>query len=642
MAYNKIDAVYIGSLFINAYNSLRQVDNQAIHSEPMTLSEFYERMSNTVLKERWLDVVFIDPTAIIDSQDYNFVDAVEFLKLNHSQLRIIVLAPDLSNPRDLKRLVQLGVYDIVTHIRESDDVMEQFGAQTDILDSALNNVRTLVDVKYIIDMPDTVLSQKDKDTIKSKGKRKKSRKAQKISMFLQDNPDTRQEFVNLFDQDSNYIIEENEIIDGKTFADVSRDSRYLIVQDPTLEQWEQLKPKLTDKFFAIALYTQYNDYQKHPKGDFAVLYSSQNTSGFINSLENQIKSFQNSQELSETAEMLLKDFIPEGYVKKKAWWFAPLIITSIMLIVITAGLITVKTFNLARREEGQKIKIQEQLRVQSILSSMVLDFKEDILVVNPGEKVDFRDNIKNLDLESKLTIPDFDTSELKFGEEKVVEYTLEKEDQILNKDLKILIKDTLAPKLELSEKTVVFVRGESKFVCDSFIKSAIDNVDGDLVDKVTCSSKLDESKEYEEVVYEVTDKAGNKAEEILTLVFRDKDKVTEIEVTVPTPGNSNPRPQPQPGGNTAPEVKPQPEQPVDKPPSISVPSTINIKASGSTSLLQNALTSQVKVTASRGYTVSYDWAHFQPSEAGSYPVQITATDSSGRKAYAQSTIVVTD
>lgn len=81
-------------------------------------------------------------------------------------------------------------------------------------------------------------------------------------------------------------------------------------------------------------------------------------------------------------------------------------------------------------------------------------------------------------------------------------------------------KDTEAPVLTLKENKFIIYQGND-FNYDAFVISAIDNVDGDLKDKVKYTKQDLSNVGTYEIEYSVEDNAGNKAIQVLELIVRE-------------------------------------------------------------------------------------------------------------------------
>lgn len=104
--------------------------------------------------------------------------------------------------------------------------------------------------------------------------------------------------------------------------------------------------------------------------------------------------------------------------------------------------------------------------------------------------------------------------------------------------------DNIPPVLELttnSDEVIV----ESTIDYSKYIKSAVDDIDGDLMDKVEFS-KIDSSKvgTYE-IVYYVFDSSNNMSQQILTIEIKEKpqESVPPIENNNQSPNTSKPESQ---------------------------------------------------------------------------------------------------
>lgn len=82
------------------------------------------------------------------------------------------------------------------------------------------------------------------------------------------------------------------------------------------------------------------------------------------------------------------------------------------------------------------------------------------------------------------------------------------------------IKDTEAPILMLKENKFIIYQGND-FNYDSFVISAIDNVDGDLKDKVKYTKQDLSNIGTYEIEYSVEDNVGNKATQVLELIVKE-------------------------------------------------------------------------------------------------------------------------
>ena len=129
---------------------------------------------------------------------------------------------------------------------------------------------------------------------------------------------------------------------------------------------------------------------------------------------------------------------------------------------------------------------------------------------------------------------------------RIAAYELEADGVRIRKLLRIVITDETPPELTLTTDHIELLR-VTPFACESYIVSAVDNVDGDITDRVTCDSTLGEA-ETQNVTYSVTDAAGNTGTASLEVHFAElPDSEPEvIETPAPAPVRyERPVPKPQ-------------------------------------------------------------------------------------------------
>lgn len=100
-----------------------------------------------------------------------------------------------------------------------------------------------------------------------------------------------------------------------------------------------------------------------------------------------------------------------------------------------------------------------------------------------------------------------------------------------SKVLNVKVADLSAPKITLSKSTVSFEKGKS-FNAKSYLKSAIDNKDGNITSKVKISGSVNNKKvgNYT-VTYSVTDKAGNTSKKVLKVeVLKPYDVASNLGI----------------------------------------------------------------------------------------------------------------
>ena len=135
-----------------------------------------------------------------------------------------------------------------------------------------------------------------------------------------------------------------------------------------------------------------------------------------------------------------------------------------------------------------------------------------------------------------MIIPNEDIS--KVGEYNL-RYTIKNESKSLSKNVILIVVDDVEPIIHLKQTRIELDYGEN-INLDSLIQSCIDNVDGNIKDKVIIEGTINNKKVgKQEVVYSATDNAGNKVTQKLIVEVKQKNK-TNTSTTPPTPSNQNP------------------------------------------------------------------------------------------------------
>lgn len=624
------NVAYIGNKFLNSYNAVQGINNFGSVSKSLTVDEFIASVRE-LIQNRYIDIYFIEKDSIVPSVNGTFIDAVEYLKLN-TQSRIIVIAPNLTDPRSLNRLVSFGVYDIITDIQYTEDPMIEFTTNKAILESAIAHKTILNDVKHHLDYEIDIFKESDIKRI-SKGKvSKKSKNSTSIAILSSYDDSFKKQLTGIFNQDKNYFVEHSDVLSHQHFGDIDPSVQYLIIQDPTKQQLEQLTPPTTslNTFFPIALYTSYAKYKSNKSEDtFAILYSDYTSETFIESLEQQIKAYQDLASLDDTTSIALSNFIPEGYVKKTPRW--KLALMALLIIALMAGAILgVKKFydSVIQGKDDQLIDVQQRLESEK----MVLDFASNPYSVNPLEKIDFASLIKKQEEGAELILPEFlDEMTQKEGVFDVI-YTLSKGDLKKEVVLNVIVKDTIAPVIKLSTGSIEIKEGEP-VDGNKYVSSVVDNYEGDLRDRLEVSYEKNKT-----ITYKVKDKAGNETVEKITVSVRK-----EVPVTKPGGGSSNnggnsggnkpvtPPPSNNGGnsGSQGPTTPPKPSGPI----MIAGPDVIYVDRTdnSSTAVQQlNANLGQYKpVNAPGGGRITTDWSPVAYHRVGQYMITLKFSGPNG-------------
>lgn len=626
MLINKgLRTVYIGKDFTNTYNALREFDNMGIIQTSMTVEDLAQSLNKYLRLP--IDIYFIEESSIIPSVSGNFIDAVEYLQLKTGNARIIVIAPGYTNPVGLKRLVSYGVYDFITNIESTGDPKEAFTTHLDLIKSKVINPSRLVDVKKYLDYEDSFIVESNKEYEKKAKAVKKNKRAINVGiLFKKSNDRPGTEIANLFIQSPMYNIVYNQAFQSQNFSDIPSKVKYLIVQDPEEEDVLRLK---SDKTTIISLYTSYAKYDKRPKDGFSMLYSMSNKVDFMTALENQIKVYQAEHGSGDLGDDAITAFIPDGYVKKTPLSIKVLygIGISLFLIVSFVGIKNIYEKQLLASNERYK---EKELELQGEL--MILELQSNTIIVNPNEEFDVAAQVKNQEKDSILKIPEVDYSKLILGSSHKFTYVITKGELRKSVDLSVDVKDTIGPDLILSASNIEIKEGSTPD-WKSYITSAVDNVDGDVIDKVVgnYSSGV--------ILYSVIDAAGNETKKEITVSI-----IKEVVAPPPSNGSNNNNNNNNGGGNTsAPRPTPSPApspEPVG-PPTIVGPGTIYIDRTDSVATAQQQLQSGVNgyttVNGGSGYIQPTSW-NVNHSVKGDY--QLTLQFISNGSVLAEKVIIV--
>lgn len=123
-------------------------------------------------------------------------------------------------------------------------------------------------------------------------------------------------------------------------------------------------------------------------------------------------------------------------------------------------------------------------------------------------KDNFDDKVKDVKVEGKVNTK-------QIGQTTIKVTATDSSGNITTKDIPVTVEDISAPKLTLKKSTVSVAKGKS-IDLDSYIKSAVDNKDGDLKKSVKISGSYNKNKTGTyKIKYSVTDKAGNTATKTL-------------------------------------------------------------------------------------------------------------------------------
>ena len=149
----------------------------------------------------------------------------------------------------------------------------------------------------------------------------------------------------------------------------------------------------------------------------------------------------------------------------------------------------------------------------------------------------------------QLVLPNaIDTKHI--GQVKVI-YTLKNQLKSISKELTVNIQDKNAPVITLNTKDVTLTRTKDSFNGKSYLSSAMDDVDGDVTERVTWTNP-DESMNDQTITYSVKDDAGNESQGVLSLHYKDPEPAPTPETIIiyqPSGGGGNAS-----GGETPPST----------------------------------------------------------------------------------------
>ena len=160
---------------------------------------------------------------------------------------------------------------------------------------------------------------------------------------------------------------------------------------------------------------------------------------------------------------------------------------------------------------------------------------EDVIVVNMGEgkykEEGYKATIFNKDISKKVKVSDnidyetIGTYEIRY---RLLDNRLNIDKTLIRK---VSVVDKIPPEITINSDPEVYANLNESYAEPTY--TAIDNVDGDLTDKVKVESNLDLSKEGEYIEkYTVEDSSGNKTEKEIKIIVREKFKNTYIIISI--------------------------------------------------------------------------------------------------------------
>lgn len=160
----------------------------------------------------------------------------------------------------------------------------------------------------------------------------------------------------------------------------------------------------------------------------------------------------------------------------------------------------------------------QELDIQLYADTIQLNYGDTF---NPSKYIKSYTNADNVE----LTIPEpIDTHQLGSI---TITYSLRNHIKTIKKQVQVVVVDFENPIITLSNQEVTLIRNQDTFSCKAYLSSAVDNVDGDITNKVECSN-VDSSKDTQTVKYTVKDSSGNEGTKELKLTFKDPPEPEKV------------------------------------------------------------------------------------------------------------------
>lgn len=151
------------------------------------------------------------------------------------------------------------------------------------------------------------------------------------------------------------------------------------------------------------------------------------------------------------------------------------------------------------------------------------------IVIDYDTAFDYTDYVRFENTETVNVVGEVDTKQE--GTYLVVVEAVNEYNQTKSQELNVTVKDLSAPKITLTKEKVSLAYGSS-FNPNKYIKSAIDNKDGDVSSFIEISSKVNSKKAGTyDVIYTVEDNAGNSSSETLKVTIKKqtaRQKIVEV------------------------------------------------------------------------------------------------------------------
>lgn len=171
----------------------------------------------------------------------------------------------------------------------------------------------------------------------------------------------------------------------------------------------------------------------------------------------------------------------------------------------------------------------QELDIQLYADTIQLNYGDTF---NPSKYIKSYTNADNVE----LTIPEpIDTHQLGSI---TITYSLRNHIKTIKKQMQVVVVDLENPIITLSNQEVTLIRNQDTFSCKAYLSSAMDNVDGDITNRVECSN-VDSSKDTQTVKYTVKDSSGNEGTKELKLIFKDPPEPEKVIIYQESGNNGN-------------------------------------------------------------------------------------------------------
>ena len=164
--------------------------------------------------------------------------------------------------------------------------------------------------------------------------------------------------------------------------------------------------------------------------------------------------------------------------------------------------------------------------IMSMITGLELELVDNKTEIGISKLNDFKytELIKNYSSSSEIILPEVKIETI--GEYNL-KYTVMNQSKKLSKSIVLIVYDDLPPSLILKQDSLSLDYG-STFNAHDYIKECIDNVDGDLTNKVEAEGTVRTSSPGDyKVVYHVKDSNNNETEKTMVVTVKQKEQVKE-------------------------------------------------------------------------------------------------------------------